>query len=184
MSTVTESWRSRRPGADEYAPFYAGYVGQVPDGDVVEQLERQLATGLDLFGGLSEPRLDHRYAPGKWSVRQVIGHVVDAERLFSFRALAFARGDAAAQPGMDQEEWMAGAGFERRSRESLLAEYEHLRRANLALFSCLDEAAFERRGVASGNAFTVRALVWIVAGHELHHRRVLGARYGVGEDDA
>lgn len=167
---------TRRPAPTEHDLFYATYVDAVPDGDVLATLEAQQGEAEALFGELGADRWDHRYAPDKWTIREVLGHVIDAERVFSLRALWFARGDAGPQPGMDQDEWMAGADFASRSPESLLSEYHHLRSANRALFASLGEA-LDRTGVASGCTFTVRALVWIVAGHERHHLEVLRARY-------
>jgi uncharacterized damage-inducible protein DinB len=166
-----------RPAADEYNPFYAGYIQAVPDGDVAVRMASELDTGLALYGGIPKTKRDHRYADGKWTVRQVLGHVVDTERIFSYRALCIARGDRTPLPGMDQDDYMAGADFDTRSWDSLLGEYEHLRRANLALFSSFDAESLDRRGAASGFEVSVRALVWITAGHEMHHRRVLRERY-------
>lgn len=169
--------RTQRPGADEFNPFYAGYVGSVPDGDVVARLESELETGLAFYDALPADRRDHRYAEGKWTVREVLGHVVDTERIFSYRLMCMARGDETPLPGMDQDDYMDGADFAGRSWGSLRAEYEHLRRANVALVSSLGADEFDRRGTASGFPVSVRALVWILAGHEIHHREVIAARY-------
>jgi len=173
---MTATFR-RRPEPSEYDDFYAGYVAQVPDGDVLELLKEQGASHRELFAAIPEEKHDHRYAPGKWTVKEVIGHLIDTERVFAYRALAFARGDAAPIPGMDQDEYMAGADFGRRSMASLIDEYHHLRAADVALFGSFDEAVLDRTGVASGVPFTVRALLWIVAGHERHHLGVLKERY-------
>lgn len=167
----------QRPARSEYADFYSGYVDQVPDGDVLEVLEEQLQASLDLFSSLAPDTIDHRYAPEKWTIREVLGHVIDAERIFAYRALRFARGDATPLPGMDQEEFMAGADFSSRPMESLVDEYRHLRLANLALFRSFDDEVMDRTGEASGCRFTVRALVYIVAGHERHHVRLLREWY-------
>ena len=118
-----------------------------------------------------------RYAPGKWSLTEVIGHVVDTERVLATRAMLFARGDAKPLPGFDQDALIEGAMFDDRPLASLVDEFEHLRRANVALFGSWGEEAQARRGVASGCAFTVRALVTIVAGHALHHLDVVRERY-------
>jgi len=168
---------THRPVADEYNPYYGGYIQAVPEGDVVARMASELDAGLALYGGIPEAKRAYRYAEDKWTVRQVLGHVVDTERIFSYRALCIARGDRTPLPGMDQDDYMAGADFETRSWESLLSEYEHLRRANLALFATFDEDILDRRGVASGFEVSVRALVWIAAGHEIHHRRVVRERY-------
>ncbi len=166
-----------RPESSEYAPYYERYISLVPDEDLVQTLERQGAGTLALLRGLPEERGAHRYAPGKWSVKQLVGHVSDGERIFSYRALAFARGDPQALPGMEQEEWMAGADFDARTLSDLLDEFEAVRAATLHLLRHLSPEAWARRGVASDNEVTVRALAYIIAGHEAHHVRVLRERY-------
>lgn len=177
MTTDPTHLTRRRPAADEYNAFYAGYVAAVEGEDVLAFLREQYESGLVRLASIPESKYDHRYAEGKWSVREVIGHMIDAERVFSYRALAFARGDREAQPGMDQDVWMASSGFAERSTSSLLTELRHLRAANLALFESLDAAAWQRQGTASGSGITVRALIWIIAGHFAHHLQVLDERY-------
>ena len=166
-----------RPEANEYAPYYEKYVSLVPDADVVKTLERQGAETLALLRGLDEERGGHRYEPGKWSVKQLVGHVNDGERLFAYRALAFARGDTQPLPGMEQEEWMAGADFDARTLTDLLDEFEAVRASTLHLLRHLSPEAWARRGVASDNEVTVRALAYIIAGHEAHHVGILKERY-------
>ena len=170
-----------RPETNEYAPYYERYVSLVPEGDLVETLERQGAEMSALLRGLSEEQGAHRYEPGKWSVKQLVGHVCDGERIFSYRALAFARGDAQALPGMEQDEWMAGSDFDARTLSSLIDEFESVRAATLHLLRHLSPEAWARRGIASGNEVTVRALAYILAGHEAHHVRILRERYLQGE---
>jgi uncharacterized damage-inducible protein DinB len=169
-----------RPAATEYADYYRDYIAAVPDGDVVAHLRQRAVATPALFEQLGEERGGFRYAPGKWSVREVLGHVVDGERLFAHRALAVARRDPGDQPSMDQDLWMAAADFDRRTLASLCAEYRAVRGATLALFSSFDAEVGARTGRANGKLFTVRSLVWIVAGHEMHHLRVLRERYGIG----
>ncbi|MBI5852159.1 MAG: DinB family protein [Planctomycetes bacterium] len=169
-----------RPERSEYATYYGGYVDLVPEGDVLAQLRCLGVATLDLLESLDDVRAAHRYAPGKWSIKQLLGHVIDGERVFAHRALAIARQDPADQPSMEQDDWMAAVDFDRRSWASLVAEYRAVRAATLALFESFDAETSLRRGRASGNPFTVRALVYVVAGHELHHLRVLRERYGVG----
>jgi hypothetical protein len=166
-----------RPESDEYASYYEKYVSLVPDEDLVSTLERQGAETLALLRGLSEEQGAHRYEAGKWSVRQLVGHVNDGERIFSYRALAFARGDAQALPGMEQDEWMAGVDFDARTLASLADEFEAVRSATVHLFRHLSPEAWARRGTASDNEITVRALAYIIAGHEAHHVSVLKERY-------
>lgn len=167
-----------RPAPSEHAAYYRGYIDQVPDGDVVLHLRRPSAMAA-LLDRVSEERARFRYAKDKWSVAQVLGHVVDTERLFAHRALAIARRDPADQPSMDQDLWIAGADFDRRTLSSLCTELRAVRSATVALFATFDSEVGQRTGRASGNPFTVRSLVWTVAGHELHHLQILRERYAV-----
>jgi hypothetical protein len=176
MSTM-DSAPATRPPADEYAPFYAGYISLVPDGDVLGLLEEQRRDTLALLAELPEERGGHRYGPGKWSLKEVLGHVIDGERVFSYRALHFARGDRSPLPGMDQDPYVEAGRFGERSLADLIAEYDLVRRSTLALLRPLDAQAWGRRGVASGAEVTVRALAYIIAGHERHHLKILRERY-------
>ncbi len=166
-----------RPDRSEYDDFYAGYVGEVADGPILDTLERQGEETRRLLAGVDEARGGYRYAPGKWTLRQVVGHMVDAERVFAARALWFARGDAQPLPGFEQDDWAAASGADRRPLAELAAEAASVRHATLALFAGLDDGELARRGVASGCTFSVRALAWIIAGHERHHLEVLRQRY-------
>jgi hypothetical protein len=166
-----------RPGADEFAEYYGRYITRVPDGPILATLRRQMDETQAVLRAVPEARGGHRYAPGKWSVKEVVGHVTDVERVFAGRALHFARGEAQPLPGMDQDAYVAAADFDRRPLAAILGELEAVRRASLALFEGLEGDAWMRRGVASGCTFTVRAVPWILAGHELHHREVLRERY-------
>ena len=168
---------SVRPAADEYNPYYESYVSLVPRGDVVETLRRQIGETVALLKGVSEERAGESYAPGKWSVKELVGHVADAERIFSYRALAIARGDTQPLPGMDQEVYARGANFNARTLQSVVAELEHVRAATLDLVGNLDAEAWARRGVANENEVSVRALAYMIAGHEAHHMKVLRERY-------
>lgn len=166
-----------RPTTDEHAPYYGLYVRQVPDGDVLEILAREVGRTVALLEPLDETQAAYRYAPGKWSVKEVLGHVIDVERVFAQRALHFARKDAAPLPSLEQDEWVEAGYFDRRTIASLLEEFSAVRRANLAMFRGFDPGAWANRGVASGVEFTARSIPYIIAGHELHHRKVLEARY-------
>jgi hypothetical protein len=166
-----------RPGADEYSPFYAGYVAEVPEGDTLDLLRHQTDETLAVLRRLPAPRWRHRYAPGKWSVAEVLGHITDAERIFAYRALRIARGDQTPLASFDENAYVPAAGFDERAPAGLLTEYVAVREATVALFRGLPAGAGARRGVASGAAISVRALLYIIAGHERHHLRVLHERY-------
>jgi hypothetical protein len=166
-----------RPASSEYAPFYGGYVGAVPDGDFLPLLERQGSETVALLRAVSEKTSQHRYAPGKWSIREVVGHLTDAERVFTYRALSFARGDATPLPSFDENTWAATSNADRRPLADLIGDFEAVRAATLALLRGFDEEQFARAGIASGHQVTVRALAYIVAGHERHHVRILRERY-------
>lgn len=167
----------RRPDPSEYPPYYQRYVDRVPGGDVIETLERQLDDTLDLVRRFAPRREQHRYAPDKWSVREVVGHVTDAERVFSLRMLWIARAAAADQPGFEEGDWAAVSNASRRRLSDLEAELRAVRASTVALLRGLDGRAWERRGTANGVAFTVRGLALVTAGHELHHRAILEERY-------
>jgi hypothetical protein len=158
-----------RPEKNDYATFYEKYVALVPDADIVETLEGQLEDALALLRGVTEERAGYAYEPSKWSIKQVVGHIIDTERVFAYRALAIARGDEQPLPGMDQDEYMAGANFDELTLAGLLEQFEHLRRANVLMLRGLSEEAWTRRGTASDNEVTVRAIAYIIAGHEAHH---------------
>lgn len=174
---MTSTTATRPPRPDEYHEFYAGYVSLVPPGDVVETLRSQLTSFVRLFADVPASKVDYRYAPGKWTTKEVIGHMIDTEWIFTYRALRFARGDQAALPGMDQDVFMAGANFGDRDLAGMVDELRHLRSASLALFASFDEAIWDRTGTASGCHFTVRAIAHVIAGHGLHHVGVLKERY-------
>jgi uncharacterized damage-inducible protein DinB len=166
-----------RPDANEYAPYYGKYISLVPEGDVVVTLSRQLDETLALLRGLSVAQADARYAPDKWSIKEVVGHIIDTERIFGHRVFRFARNDQTPLPGFEQDDYVRAADFSNRQLDDLAAEFEHVRRANLYLLRSLDDAAWLRRGVASSNEVSVRALAYIIAGHERHHMHIVRTRY-------
>lgn len=166
-----------RPAPGEYAPFYARYLEAVPNGDLLRLLEEGGAEVIDLLQAFGEERSDYRYAPGKWSVKEVVGHVTDTERVFAYRALRFARGDETPLPGFEQNQYVAAGGFGRRSLADLAEEYVDVRKATVKLLAGMDALALRRGGVASGHRMTVRAAAWIIAGHEQHHAQILRVRY-------
>ena len=168
---------SVRPAPTEYAEYYGRYIALVPEGPIVDVLREQIADTLDLIRALPESRGDHRYAPDKWSVKEVLGHVIDAERVFSYRALRFGRNDPTPLPGFDEKVYAPAGNFGARTLASLLGELETVRRATLYLLEGLPAEAWSRSGVASEYPVSVRALAYIIAGHERHHRSVLAERY-------
>lgn len=165
-----------RPGPDEYFDYYATYVGLVPLGDLVEILASQTAGTLDLLDQARDIA-DHAYAPGKWTVKQVVGHLADVERVMVSRALRFARGDTQPLPGFDENAYVPAGRFEARTLTSLAAELRTVRAATVAFFDGLPAEAWTRRGSANGHEVSVRALACIIAGHELHHCAILRDRY-------
>jgi len=168
-----------RPHPTEYGAYYTGYIRQVPDGDILEILEVQRDETSRLLTRVSTAQETYRYAPGKWSVKEVVGHMADAERVFAYRALRFSRNDSTPLPGFDQDAYVAAAHFERRALPDLAAELYHQRTANLLLFRGFDAEEALRTGTASDHPFSVRALAYILAGHERHHVRILQERYGL-----
>jgi hypothetical protein len=169
----------QRPATDEYASSFQAYVDRVPDGDVLEHLARQGAATRSLFAAVGEDKGRFRYADGKWSVKRVLQHVADGERLFCYRALCIARGETNSLPGFDENLYAANDGTDGRLLTDILAEFVSVRAATLTLFRGFDAAAWLRRGLANAKPVSVRSLPWITAGHELHHLAVLRERYGV-----
>jgi hypothetical protein len=168
---------TNRPDQTEAAEYYFTYINQVPDGNIVEILERQQPETTAFLEGIPEARSEHRYAPDKWTIREVVSHINDCERMFVFRAFWFARGFDSPLPSFDQNVAIAGAGADARPWQSHLDEFRTVRASTLAFFRHLQPDAWMRRGVASGNPFTVRALAYIAAGHVFHHTRLLRERY-------
>jgi uncharacterized damage-inducible protein DinB len=174
---MTAAFRSTRPAPDEYLDYYGTYIREVPDGDIVDTLSRQIAETVAFLRSIPESRGDYRYAPGKWSIREVIGHVCDGERVFCYRAMRFARADETPLPGFEENSYVANGPFSHMSLADLISEFEHVRRSNIYFFAALDEEALSRRGTANGNAVSVRALAFILAGHETHHMNFLRSHY-------
>ncbi|HEV8599116.1 MAG TPA: DinB family protein [Gemmatimonadales bacterium] len=166
-----------RPDASEYAPFFAAYIAGVPEGDLLARLESQLRETIGALAGLPESQGDYAYAPGKWTLKEVLGHMADAERVFCYRALRFARGDASPLTSFDEKLWVPNSGAGARSVADLQDELRVVRAATLALLRHVPPEAAERRGSVSGKEVSVRALAWIIAGHERHHLRILRERY-------
>jgi hypothetical protein len=165
------------PERTEAPPYYFRYIDRISNGDVVEELESQLDEAVDLFSGILEEKSLHRYAPEKWSVRQVVNHVYDTERVFLFRAFWFARGFDSPLPSFDQDASSLMARADDISWPRNVEEFEGVRRTTLDFFRNLPADAWMRGGIASDNPFTVRALAFITAGHASHHMAILRERY-------
>ena len=169
-----------RPEPGEYAPYYERYISLVAGTDILGTLDSQRRQTMLLLSGRDESDGDYRYAPDKWSTKEVLGHVCDTERVFAYRALRIARGDQTPLPGFEQDDYVKNGPFARAPLAEIIEDYIAVRRATLTLLRNLDEAAWGRRGVASKNEVTVRALAYMIAGHELHHRRILEEKYFAG----
>ncbi|HEX4546399.1 MAG TPA: DinB family protein [Candidatus Acidoferrum sp.] len=167
----------KRPEATEFAPSYASYVSKVPGPDALGVLESQRLQMLQLFAGRSEREGNFRYAPDKWTVKEVLGHITDTERIFTYRALRIARGDQTPLPGFEQDDFVKNGRFAGRTVANLAEEFGAVRSASTALFRSFDDEIWDRRGVASEKEVTVRALAFITAGHQIHHRIILEERY-------
>jgi hypothetical protein len=169
-----------RPGADEYFEYYERYIQQVPGDDALPALASQLDAWLPKLRRVSEPQALHRYAPGKWSVKEVLGHLCDGERVFSYRALRCARADRTPMPGFEENDWVPASASDRRPLGEILDELTLIRAATVALFQSLDPGMLARRGTANDQTISARALAWIIAGHTLHHQKGLRENYGIG----
>ncbi len=168
-----------RPAESEYAPYYQSYVAQVSEEEIVPVLRSQLDDLDLLLGKVAPERETYRYAEGKWSIREIAGHLIDGERVFGYRAFCIARGEPQNLPGFDQNDYMLTAPYDRIELKDLLAEFRLVRLANNAMLRTLDEDAWNRTGTANDNQVTVRALAFIMAGHVRHHMGVLRERYGI-----
>jgi uncharacterized damage-inducible protein DinB len=166
-----------RPQPGEYAPYYERYISLVQGNDILATLENGRRHMMLLLSGRDEADGDFRYAPEKWSAREVLGHVCDTERVFAYRALRISRADPTPMEGFEQDDYVRNGPFAHRPLSELIEDYIAVRRATLTLLRNLDEVAWSRRGVANKNEVTVRALAYIIAGHELHHRGVLEEKY-------
>jgi len=166
-----------RPQAGEYAPYYERYISLIVENDILATLDRQRREMVLLLSGLNEEQGNFRYAPEKWSAKQVLGHVCDTERIFAYRALRIARGDATPMEGFEQDDYVKNGPFARHAIAEVIEDYIAVRRATISLLRSLEEAAWSRRGVANKNEVTVRAIAYTIAGHEAHHRRILEEKY-------
>ena len=174
---MNTEFRAIRPKSDEHLTYYSKYIDRVPDGDIVETLRNDTRETLQFLRSIPEAKFDHRYAPGKWTIRQVVGHLADGERVFQYRAWRFSRADSTSVPGFDENLYVDNAPFESVSMPDLIDEFENLRQASIHLFSNMTGEMMARRGLANGAEVSVRAIAFIIAGHVSHHVEVLKERY-------
>jgi DinB superfamily len=166
-----------RPQSGEYAQYYDRYISLIQGEDILDTLDQQRRQTMLLLSGRDDEDGDFHYSPEKWSAKEVLGHVCDTERIFAYRALRISRADATPLEGFEQDDYVRSGPFARRRLADLVEDFIAVRRATLSLLRNLDEAAWGRRGIANKNEITVRALAYIIAGHELHHRRILEEKY-------
>jgi hypothetical protein len=166
-----------RPQPGEYAPYYDRYISLIPGEDILGTLDQQRREMMMLLSCRDDDEGDFRYAPDKWSAKEVLGHICDTERVFAYRALRISRADATPLEGFEQDDYVRNGPFAQRPLADGVEDFIAVRRATLSLLRNLDEAAWIRRGIANKNEVTVRALAYIIAGHELHHRRILEEKY-------
>ncbi len=165
-----------KPQPDEYNPYYGTYISKVPDGDVLATLKRLKDSSYKVFSDLSADKAGFAYADDKWTVKEVLGHMIDTERTFAYRLFCFSR-DKVELPTMDQNIYASNSNSNSRTIQNLAAEFRVTRESNIYMIEALTDEQLERRGIASGNEVSVRALVYMLVGHELHHLGVLRERY-------
>jgi hypothetical protein len=170
---------SQRPRPDEHNPYYSRYISLVPEGDIVATLRRQADETKALLRKLTEDQGNYRYAPDKWSVKEMLGHLADTERVFGYRALSIARNDKTPLPGFEQDDYVRFGSFAQRSLADIVDDFVAVRQSSLSLFGHLDETAWGRSGTANNSPISVRAIAFLIAGHELHHRNVLKEKYKI-----
>ena len=166
-----------KPKPEDYDAIYRGYISLIGDDDIIEVLEEQRKTFEKFLKTFTEKQENFSYADGKWTVKEVLGHVIDTEKIMAYRALAFARGEKQSLPGFEQDDYVAESNFNNRSLDDLINEFLTARESNIILFKSFDEEIFSRRGIASESEVTVQALIYIIAGHEKHHMKILRERY-------
>jgi hypothetical protein len=169
-----------RPRPDEYDKAFERYVSRVPETDILAALEAQPAEMAARLASVPAAREEYRYAPAKWSIRDVVGHMVDAERVMGYRALAISRGEKSALPAFEEDDYAATAGYANRPLASILDEFASLRKSHVLMLRHLDDEAWGRVGIANSLPITPRALAYVLVGHARHHMTVLGEKYGVG----
>lgn len=172
----------QKPKEGEYAPYTIMYIGLLPDdGLVLQHLLNNLKATKELVLSLPKERLTHRYAPGEWTIKEILVHISDDERIYTYRALRFARSDTTELPGFDQDDYVAASGANGRNIEDILDEFTAVRMATIAFFNAIEEEVFNRSGVSNGHHVSVRAAVYHIAGHEVHHLNSIKKNYVSGE---
>ncbi|MBI1938100.1 MAG: DinB family protein [Ignavibacteriales bacterium] len=166
-----------RPEKNEYAEYYHKYVEKVPQGNIVDILDGQLNSIVNFFSQITEEKSKHRYAPGKWSIKGVLGHIMDAERVFAYRALRFSRGDEKPLLTFDENQYVANSTYDSVPLHLLVEEFSYIRKANIHMFKNLSDEMWMKKGIASNNPVSVRALAYIIAGHTQHHINIIEERY-------
>lgn len=166
-----------RPEPSEYAEYYHQYVAGVPEGDILATIEAQIPETVDFMTKIGEEKAAYRYSTGKWSIKEILSHLTDVERLFQYRCWVFSRNDATPQPGMEQDDYVANGNADSLGLDRLIEDYQATRIAGLSLFRSFDEGMATRTGVANGVRFTVRSIPYILAGHNIHHMNVIKERY-------
>jgi hypothetical protein len=174
---TTNTMTSERPKPGEYNPYYDRYISLIPGSDIISTLTSQLPKTVALLSGRSEPEGELRYAPGKWSVKEALGHMIDTERIMAYRALRIARHDRTPMEGFEQDDYVRDGPYADLRLADLVEEFKTVRATTLAFFRNLRPGDWTRSGIANKNEITVRALAYIIAGHELHHRNILEERY-------
>ena len=174
---MTQKWRSERPGADEHAPYYGSYIAEAPAGDLMNVLESQRTDMLATLKKVPESRAGHRYAEGKWSIRELVAHLCDTERVFSYRLLRFARGDTSPLASFDENVFANASETDARTLADLTEEFAAVRVATITLVRPMRDEQMARRGTASGKEISARALARIIPGHAQHHMKILRERY-------
>lgn len=169
--------QNRRPAPNAYGPYYQKYIDKVSDGDIVKTLTMAKTTVADFFENLPQDKWTHRYAPGKWSIKEVLQHMIDGERVFAYRALRIGRNDRTPLPGFDENRFAENCHADNRSPASLIAEYSAVRESTVQLFASLNEEDMDRIGTASDSPASPFAIAYIIAGHELHHIEIIKDRY-------
>lgn len=172
-------WDDNRPEPEEYGEFYQGYIDLIDAPNIIQVLIQQGQQVYAVIQRLTAEEVSYSYEDNKWSVKQVFGHLVDTERIMAYRALSISRGETNALPGYDQDEYVEQANFENRSLQSISTEYDALRNANISMFNSFSQEQITRKGTANDVTVSVRALAYIIAGHERHHMQILEEKYGI-----